>query len=196
MNLSDISGNLRLGWLAALAGLVTLTAAAGAQESPVINLSTNTCIVVFSVPATWSVIKGDVKKFTGWARFGRPGDLNTLRGVVEVNVPDLTTRSEDRDHKWFEECLEGSRFPKITFTLEQVKVTENQSFLMAGQLVMRDITRPVVIGGQFTVEDGRYHLTGGCAMKWTDYGVHNPSTMFTKVQPDMKVLVELWLPLK
>jgi len=182
-----------VGWLAAL---VVSTTVVGAQQMPTINLSTNNCIVGFAVPATWNSIKGELKELTGWARFGRPGDLNSLRGTVEVDVTAITTGSGGRDYKWREECLERGRFPKITFTLERITVTENQSFLLSGLLTIRDVTRPLVIGGQFLVEAGRYHLTGGGEMKWTDYGVRDSSTFLTKVQPDMKVILELWLPLK
>ncbi|MFA7003296.1 MAG: YceI family protein [Verrucomicrobiia bacterium] len=182
-----------VGWLAAL---VVFTTVVGAQQMPTINLSTNNCIVGFAMPATWGTIKGELKELTGWARFARPGDLNSLRGTVEVDVTALTTGSGGRDYKWREECLERGRFPKITFTLERITVTENQSFLLSGLLTIRDVTRPLVIGGQFSVEAERYHLTGGGEMKWTDYGVRDSSTFLTKVQPDMKVLLELWLPLK
>lgn len=184
---------LHAGWMALLA---TFTAVAGAQETPTINLSTNNCIVRFVVPGSWGVIKGELKELTGWTRFGRAGDMNTLRGSVEIDVAMLTTKSEDRDLKWREECLERARFPKITFTLEQVKVTENQSFLLAGLLTIRDTTRPLVIGGQFTEEVGQYRLVGVGLMKWSDYGVRDASTFFTKVKPETKVLLELWLPLK
>jgi len=189
-------GSLRRKWLAGLAGVVALAAVAGAQEPPTINLSTNNCLVRFAVPGTWGTIKGELKELTGWARFGRAGDLNTLRGSVEVDVSMLTTKSDDRDRKWREESLESGRFPKITFTLERITVTENQSFLLTGLLTIRDITRPLVIGGRFTEEVGHYHLTGGGSMKWSDYGVRDASTFFTKVKPDTKVLIELWLPLK
>lgn len=184
------------GWLAGLVCLVTFATVAIAQESPTINLSTNNCIVRFVVPATWNPIKGELKELTGWARFGRPGDLNSLRGAVEVDVAALTSGSGGRDRKMRDECLEGGRFPKITFTLERITVTEKQSFLLTGQLTMRNITRSLVIGGEFSEEVGQYHLTGSGGMKWTDYGLHDPSTFLTKLQPDMKVLVELWLPVK
>ncbi|MBI5683811.1 MAG: YceI family protein [Verrucomicrobia bacterium] len=182
-----------VGWLASLA---VFTTAAGAQEMPTINLSTNNCIVGFGIPATWGAIKGEFKELTGWARFGRPGDLNSLHGRIEVDVTAVTTGSEGRDRKWQDECLERSRFPKITFTLERITVTANQSFLMSGLLTIRDVTRPLVIGGQFLVENGYYHLTGGGEMKWTHYGVHDSSTFLTKVQPETKVALELWLPVK
>jgi polyisoprenoid-binding protein YceI len=184
---------LHAGWMALLAAF---TAVAGAQETPTINLSTNNCIVRFVVPATWGAIKGEVKELTGWARFDRPGDLHSLRGMVGMDITALTTHSEGRDRKWQEECLERGRYPKISFTLEWVKVTENRSFLLTGHLTLRDTTHPLVIGGQFAEEEGCYHLTGGGSMKWSDYGVRDASNFFTKMRPDTKVLVELWLPLK
>jgi polyisoprenoid-binding protein YceI len=168
----------------------------GAQEPTTINLSTNNCTVRFVLPGSWGAIKGEVKDLTGWARFGRPGDLNSLRGSLEVDVTALSTGDDGRDRRWREVCLEGARFPKITFTLEQVKVTENKSVLLTGLLTVRDVTGRLVIGGQFTEEAGLCRLTGGGSLKWTDYGVRDLSTLLTKVKPDMKVFVELRLPLK
>jgi polyisoprenoid-binding protein YceI len=179
-----------------LAALALSASAAVAQEMPTINLSTNNCIVGFGVPATWGAIKGRFLELDGWARFGRPGDLNSLHGFVEVDVKAVTTGSEDRDRKWQDYCLERGRFAKITFMLERVKVTENQSFLLSGLLTIRDVTRPLVISGKFTGEAGQYHLIGNGEFKWTNYGVRDSSTFFTKVQPETKVALELWLPVK
>lgn len=178
-------------WLAAL---VACTACVNAQETPTTLLSTNNCIVAFAVSSTWNPIKGDVKELNGWARFSRPGDLNSLHGSVEVEVKGLTTGSGGRDSKWRNECLEISRFPRITFTLERVTVSGNQSFLLSGLLTIRDVTRPLVFGGEFKQEVGFYHLLGNAEMKWTDYGIRDSSTFLTKIQPDTKVLLELWLP--
>ncbi|MFZ2640922.1 MAG: YceI family protein [Verrucomicrobiia bacterium] len=181
------------GWLAAF---VVFTAGARAQEMPTILLSTNNCIVAFAVSATWNEIKGQIKELNGWARFNRPSDLNSLRGTLEVDVKNITTGSVGRDDKWRNECLEINRFPRITFTLERVTVTENQSFLVSGLLTIRDVTRSLVLGGQFKEEAGFYHLIGSGEMKWTDYGVSDSSTFLTKIQPDTKVFLELWLPQK
>ncbi|MBI5817359.1 MAG: YceI family protein [Verrucomicrobia bacterium] len=181
------------GWMAAF---VVFTAGAGAQEMPTILLSTNNCIVAFAVSSTWHPIKGEVKELNGWARFSRANDLNSLHGSVEVDVKALTTGSDGRDSKWRNECLEGGRFPKITFTVERVTVTANQAFLLSGLLTIRDTTRTLVFGGQFKEEVGFYHLAGTAEMKWTDYGVRDSSTFLTKIQPETKVLLELWLPAK
>lgn len=182
-----------VGWLAAL---VAFAAVAGAQEPASFNLSTNNCVVQFVIPGTWGGIKGELKDLTGWARFRRPGDLNSLRGSIEVDVAAVTTGSGGRDQKWRNDCLEIGRFPKITFTLERITVTEHQAFLLSGLLTIRDVTRSLVISGQFQMKGGYYQLTGSGEMKWSDYGVRDASTLFTKVQPDTKVLLELWLPAK
>lgn len=181
------------GWLAAL---VVFTVGASAQETPTTLLSTNNCIVAFAVSSTWNPIKGEVKSLNGWARFSRPDDLNSLHGSVEVDVKGITTGSSGRDSKWRNECLEGGRFPKITFTVERATVTGNNSFLLSGLLTIRDISRPLVFGGEFKREVGYFHLVGTAEMKWTDYGIRDSSTFLTKIQPDTKVLLELWLPIK
>ena len=179
-----------------LAGLALFATMAAAQEAPTINLSTNNCIVRFAVPAGGNIIQGELKQISGWIRFSRAGDLNALQGSVVVNVADLTTKDEDRDQKMHEVCLEASRFPKIKFTLERSRITENQAVLLTGPLTIRDVTRLCVIGAQYTEEADRYHLTGAIEMKWTDFGVHDPSTFFTKVKPALKVHIELWLPVQ
>ena len=182
--------------LAGLLGFGAFIAMAAAQDAPTINLSTNNCVVRFMVPAGDKVVEGGPKQIAGWIRFNRTGDLNSLQGSVVIKVADLTTSDEGRDRKMHEKCLEAGRFPKITFTLERSRITELQTVLLTGPLTIRDVTRLCVIGTKYTVEENRYHLVGGTEMKWTDFGVHDPSTFFTKVKPDLKVLVDLWLPVQ
>ena len=148
------------------------------------------------VIAEKKVVEGEAKQVSGWIRFNRAGDLNLLQGAVTINVADLTTKDEDRDQRLHDFCLEAARFPKITFTLERTRVTETQLVLMTGPLTIRDGTRLCVLGAQYSEEDNRYHLKGGNEMKWTDFGVRDPSTFFTKVKPELKLHVELWLPVQ
>ncbi len=179
-----------------LAGLALFATMAAAQEAPTINLSTNNCIVRFAVPVGGKPVQGSPTQIAGWIRFNRAGDLNSLQGMVVINVADLTTNDEDRDQKMRDVCLEAGRFPKIKFTLERCRITESQAVLLTGPLTIRDVTRLCVIGAQYTEDADRYHLMGGTETKWTDFGVHDPSTFFTKVKPALKLHIELWLPIR
>jgi polyisoprenoid-binding protein YceI len=182
--------------LVAAAAVVAFAATAFAQDTPTVNLSTNNCLVQFLVPAGKKIVQGEPKQLSGWIRFNRAGDMNSLQGSVVINVADLTTHNEDHDQRMRDYCLEAARFPKITFTLERSRITETQAVLLTGPLTIRDVTRLCVIGAKYTVEENRYHLMGGTEMKWTDFSVRDPSTFFTKVKPDLKLHIELWLPVQ
>jgi polyisoprenoid-binding protein YceI len=169
-------------------------AAVCAQEPTPIALSTSNCVVRFEVASTWSLIKGEVKQVGGSLRFGRPGDAVSLQGTVEINVNDLTTGDAGRDAKMQRSCLESAKYPRITFVLERCAAFEGNMLTLEGQMTIRNVTRRLVLGAQYTVDDTHCMLSGGGGLKWPDYGVRSPSTFFSEVQPSVKLTFELKLP--
>lgn len=157
-------------------------------------LSTNNCVIQFEVPSTWSVIKGEVRQVSGTARVSRQDAITSLQAQVEVNVADLATGDSSRDEKMRKFCLQGDRFPKIVFVIERCNMFQGGLMTVAGQITIRDVTRPVVFGTKYTADASQYRFVGAGDLKWSDFGVRDPSTVFSKVQPKTLVTFELTLP--
>ena len=182
------------GWVCALLAALISAAAARAQESPKIELAASNCVVRFSVNSTWHLVQGRVPQLHGWARFERPGDFNTLQATIETDVATLTTDHESRDNKMRGFCFEGALFPKVTFRLEQARFMEDKHVVFSGSLTIRDVTRRLVVGGQYSVKDKQFEFMGAGDLRWADFSMRDPSTFFGKLQPDVKVLVEIKVP--
>ena len=174
--------------------LPSISFAAEVGDGAAIPLSASNCVIRFQVPATWNPIKGEAKQVTGAMRFGRIGDLNTLQGNVEVTVAGLVTDDEDRDQKMRCFCLYGTNYPKIQFELERCTIFEGGTLTLSGQFTLRGITKRMVLGAQYSADAEAWHLVGGGQLKWSDYGIPDPSSFFSKVQPNLKILFELTLP--
>jgi polyisoprenoid-binding protein YceI len=186
------AAGLRGAWALLLA--VAALSVAQAQELPAIELTASNCVVRFTVNSTWHLVQGRVPQLRGWVRFGRPGDFNTLQATVETDVATLTTDHDSRDQKMRDFCFEAARFPKITFQLERGRIMEGKHLVLSGTLTIRDVVRRLVVGGQYNEKDNQLQFIGAGDLRWSDFGIRDPSTFFAKLQPDVKVLVEIKVP--
>jgi polyisoprenoid-binding protein YceI len=186
------AAGLRGAWALLLA--VAALSVAQAQELPAIELTASNCVVRFTVNSTWHLVQGRAPQLRGQARFGRPGDFNALQATIEVDVAALVTDNESRDQKMRNYCFEAARFPKITFQLERGQVLEGKRLVLSGALTIRDVARRLVVGGLYSEKDNLLLFKGTGDLHWADFGIRDPSTFFAKLQPDVKVLVEIRVP--
>jgi polyisoprenoid-binding protein YceI len=178
-----------------LAGGFLAAAMAGhAQEPAPVALSTNNCVISFETKSTWGIIKGEVRQVSGWARVSRQDAVTSLQAQVEVNVTDLTTNSGGRDAKLRTFCLQGDQFPKIMFMIERCNMFQGGLMTISGNLTIRDVTRPLVLGTKYSASASEYRFAGAGELKWNEFGVCDPSTVLSKVQPKTLVSFELTLP--
>lgn len=190
LKLSKITG----GCFARAGVLLPLLAVASAQEPAPVALSANNCVIQFEVPSTWRAIKGNAQQVEGWARVSRQDAVTSLEGRVEISVSALTTGDSGRDAKMRKFSLESDRFPKIVFVIERCNMFPGGLMTIAGQLTIRDVTRSLVLGAKYSTDASQYRFTGAGDFNWTDFGVRDPSTVLSKVQPKTLVNFELTLP--
>jgi len=68
-----------------------------------------------------------------------------------ITAGSLTTGNPDRDaHLKSADFLDIERFPTLTFESTAVRQTGSDRFELAGDLTIRDVTRPVVLRGEFS----------------------------------------------
>ena len=72
------------------------------------------------------------------------------RLTAEIDVASIDTSVEDRDtHLRSDDFFGADQFPKITFKSTQVERGDGKSFRLTGDLTIRDVTREVVLEGEF-----------------------------------------------
>jgi polyisoprenoid-binding protein YceI len=70
---------------------------------------------------------------------------------ARVTAGSLTTGNEERDaHLRSSDFLDVERFPHLTFESSRVRQTGRDELELTGNLTIRDVTRPVVLKGEFT----------------------------------------------
>jgi polyisoprenoid-binding protein YceI len=88
------------------------------------------------------------------------GAFDTFTGTIELDDKDLTkstvnvtiepasinTKNKKRDdHLRSPEFFDAAKFPKMTFASTKVEKAKDGSFLVTGNLTIRDVTKPVTL---------------------------------------------------
>jgi polyisoprenoid-binding protein YceI len=105
-----------------------------------------------------SEMEGTFKVFDGTMEHNK-ADFSDAKVNFAIDVASVNTDNERRDgHLKGDDFFNAEKFPKMTFTSTSVKPLGNNKYEMAGNLTIRDITKPVVFqvthGGVLTTSRG------------------------------------------
>lgn len=105
-----------------------------------------------------SEMEGTFKVFDGTMDHSKP-DFSDAKVSFAVDIASVNTDNERRDgHLKGDDFFNAEKFPKMTFTSTAVKPLGNNKYEMAGNLTIRDVTKPVVFqvthGGVLTTSRG------------------------------------------
>ena len=105
-------------------------------------------VVGFVARHMLSRVRGQFTQFSGTFEVGdSPEDSHV---EVEVKTGSITTHTEKRDqHLTSSDFFEIEKHPALTFKSTSVRPTGGTSFELAGDLTIKDITRPVNLSGEF-----------------------------------------------
>ncbi len=79
------------------------------------------------------------------------GQPEASRVKAIITAGSLTTGNPDRDaHLQSADFLDVEHFPTLTFESTAVRKTGSGAFELVGDLTIRDVTRPVVLRGEFS----------------------------------------------
>jgi hypothetical protein len=118
-----------------------------------------------------------------------------ITGKMVVQANSLKTGIGVRDSKMYEYCLSTDKYPVVTFEIRgatgDVDGLKSQkgtgTVNLHGQLTVRSTTRDLVVPTTYTWKEGGVHLKGAADLKWSDYGVPDPSIMISKLYPEIKL---------
>jgi polyisoprenoid-binding protein YceI len=133
-----------------MAAMLFVTAGASAQSKWGIDASHST--VKFSVShLVVSETEGNFKKFE--SNIETPGaDFNNAQVSFTIDVASINTDNEMRDnHLKGDDFFNAEKFPKMTFKSTSFKKGKGNTYVMEGDLTIRDVTKKmkfdVVYGG-------------------------------------------------
>jgi len=90
-----------------------------------------------------SEVEGSFKLFDG-AMENSKGDLSDAKINFTVDVNSIDTDNEKRDgHLKSDDFFNAEKFPQMKFTSTSVKSVGDNKYKLAGNLTIRDVTRPV-----------------------------------------------------
>jgi polyisoprenoid-binding protein YceI len=105
-----------------------------------------------------SEMEGTFKVFDGALEHNK-ADFSDAKVNFSIDVASVNTDNERRDgHLKSDDFFNAEKFPKMTFTSTSLKPLGNNKYEMAGNLTIRDVTKPVVFqvshGGVLTTSRG------------------------------------------
>ncbi len=79
-----------------------------------------------------------------------PSDLSTLHAMATVKIASIDTGIERRDnHLKSDDFFNAEQFPEMKFVSKAVRNIDGSEFELVGDLTIRDVTKEVVLEGEF-----------------------------------------------
>lgn len=96
-----------------------------------------------------STVSGSFKKFSGQV-ISETADFDGAKAGFSIEVDSIDTNQKDRDgHLKSDDFFSAATYPTITFTNGLLKKISGQDYELAGDLTIRDVTRPVKLTVEF-----------------------------------------------
>ncbi|MFN8392352.1 MAG: YceI family protein [Bdellovibrionota bacterium] len=182
--------------LAAL--LCSSSAAFAADWGLPLELSDKNTKIRFEIDSTWHRVRGTTTGITGKIVLADPADPSTVRGEVHAPVARFDTDNSSRD-KTMREVMAAETYPDVKFALSGIEIGCTPSSLAAGQacsatlrgdLTIRGQTKPWEIPATLSLLGNRYELRGTGRLRWSDFGVEDPSIFVARLSKDVTVFIE------
>lgn len=96
-----------------------------------------------------ATVRGEFEGFSGTVAFDEH-DLTRTQVMVQIAAASVTTRNTQRDeHFRSADFFDVAHFPYITFKSNRIVLTDEHHGQLIGDLTIRDITKEVVLDGEY-----------------------------------------------
>jgi polyisoprenoid-binding protein YceI len=153
--------------------------------------------VAFSIRHFVSKVPGRFTKFSGTIVVDRDNLENSSVSAV-IEVGSVTTDNDKRDaHLKTPDFFDAATYATITFKSTSWKKTGDGTFDVTGDLTIKDVTKPVVLGVTllgFGPGPKGAMLSGWeatTALKKSDYGVNGPAMLGKALGDDVAVTISV-----
>jgi polyisoprenoid-binding protein YceI len=123
-------------------------------------------------------VRGAFNEFEGTAHLDGSDPAKSSASVT-IDVASIDTRQPQRDdHLRTNDFFDAPTFPKITFVSTAVEQLSEETFRMAGDLTIKDVTRPISIDFEYTGSatdpfgNQRVGFEGSTVINRKDFGVN------------------------
>lgn len=97
-----------------------------------------------------STVRGNFTSFSATATFD-PQEIENGSIEVEIDAASIDTRDQQRDgHLRSADFLDAETYPSLRFVSRSVEHESNGRYSIAGDLTIKDVTRPVTLDAEFT----------------------------------------------
>jgi polyisoprenoid-binding protein YceI len=154
--------------------------------------------IAFELPTTFKMVHGRVGAWSGEVE-ADPKSPGVLRSRLEFRADSLETGNARRDVVMRDKVLEASQFPDIVFEAKTYK-GNLASFApggkidaeLTGEVTIHGVAKPLQASIQCAVLEDHVLIAGAVPIHWKQHGLHNPSTLFNRVQDPLTVIFHLW----
>lgn len=178
------------GQLGLAAAWILLAAGAQAAERQ-LDLSPESTRVTFTLPATGHDVEGAFRLSKGWVRFDPA--TGTASGEIVVDATAGETGNKSRDKTMRQDVLEVTRFPEIKLRIErlegEVPTSGVGEFKLHGKVDLHGAEHPLTLAVKAAISGTHATADATFPVPFLDWGMHDPSVMFLKVEPVVTVSV-------
>lgn len=188
--------------IVALLFFVTFTIQVNAQKAPSYMIDKSHTQINFGINHFFSEVTGKFNSFTGEFNFD-PNNLKGSSAYFEIDVNSIDTQEPKRDeHLQSPDFFDAKKFPKIKFKSDKIEKKGDKSYIVHGNLTIRDVTKHVMLPLEYKGEMEHPMMKGtlilGVAVETklnrNDYGVGTGDWAATMVVGDevrIKINMEL-----
>jgi polyisoprenoid-binding protein YceI len=149
--------------------------------------------ITFDLPATGHTVHGKAQARAG--SFVVNLDDRSVTGAVVVDAGAIETGSKSRDKAMHHEVLETETYPTITFTARSYTgaiAREGSSDIgLEGVLAIHGEEHPMTIPVRISPAGERLGGSATFQIPFVEWGMHDPSILFLRVNKTIDVQVEL-----
>lgn len=125
-----------------------------------------------------STIDPQTKKIN--AKLTKDLDIESIRGVFEIDALSLVSDNESRDEHMYE-TLNTKSAPKISFKISSISKSEN-SYKIEGVLNMNNQDKEIFSIAEIKQNNNIISMDGEFSIKLTDFGLEPPKMFFLTVR--------------
>jgi len=180
-----------------MSALVMLAALIGTADATRYAFDDTKGDLTFDLVASLHEIEGKAGSFTGELDIGS----DSPTGKLVIQAGQLTTDLGVRDDRMHGYCLSTEQYPTIELrigaTTGDVRGLNSGrgsgSIELRGQITIRSTSRDVVLPITYSWEGDKVRLVGTHQLKWTDYGVPDPSILISTLYPEVNIQLNVLL---
>ncbi len=176
-----------------LASTLSFAAAAPAVAGEtVVQLDPEATEVSFVLGATAHDVHGTFGFDQGTIRFDPA--TGAASGELVVDATAAETGNDSRDKTMHGKVLESDQFPRIVFHVEKVEGTLPEagkgSLQLEGTMEIHGDKHPLTMPAEIERTGDTVHATTHFDIPFVDWGMHDPSVLFLRVDKNVAVTVE------